>query len=258
MPFNINNTSNANTDLNGLIEYVNEVVENYDNLDELEKEQIKQFVLIEMKKYINVKIGSKLLGQLFILISKPDDDGYSEEVRIDYLVENVNAYFKTTNGSSWNRTNQSFLGKKYNIQRGHEKGSISSVKLEGINKHNTIDQAIRADIQSEIKKQRCAILFISENIECDHKDGLKDDGRVGNLETQSIDDFQPLCKTANMAKKSHCKKCKDTHKRFDAKQLGYSFGFTKGDENSPDCKGCYWYDPRAFNKAISKDYKKSR
>lgn len=32
--------------------------------------------------------------------------------------------------------------------------------------------------------------------------------------------------------------------------------FTMGDENSPNCKGCYWYDPKAFNKDISKDYKK--
>jgi hypothetical protein len=62
---------------------------------------------------------------------------------------------------------------------------------------------------------------ISENtkIEIDHKDGRKNDLHISDLHTQKIDDFQPLCKAANEVKRQICKKCKETDKRWDAKNL---------------------------------------
>ena len=83
---------------------------------------------------------------------------------------------------------------------------------------------------------------------------MKDDWKVGTKETQKLKDFQPLCKTANDAKRSHCKQYKETHKRYDAKQLGYSYSFTRVDENSPVCDGCYWNDPYEFNQEISENF----
>jgi hypothetical protein len=89
----------------------------------------------------------------------------------------------------------------------------------------------------------------SENtkIEIDHKDGRKDDWRVSDISTQRIEDFQPLCKAANDAKRQICKRCKETDKRWDAKNLlGNPYSFYEGDENYNDelgCKGCYQYDP---------------
>lgn len=77
-----------------------------------------------------------------------------------------------------------------------------------------------------------------------------------NPETQTIDDFQPLHKTVNDAKRAHCKKCIESHKRYNAKRLGYKEGWVYGSEEDAICKGCYWYDPKEFNKQISKDFKK--
>ena len=63
-----------------------------------------------------------------------------------------------------------------------------------------------------------------------------------------------LSKAANNAKRQHCKECRATDKRFDAKLLGYSVGQVKGNgvyEGS--CAGCYWYDPFVFNQEVSKN-----
>jgi hypothetical protein len=61
----------------------------------------------------------------------------------------------------------------------------------------------------------------SENtkIEIDHKDGRKNDKRISDLETQRIEDFQPLCKAANDIKRQICKKCRETNKRWNAKNI---------------------------------------
>ena len=88
------------------------------------------------------------------------------------------------------------------------------------------------------------------------KDGMKDDWRLNDKEMQKIEDFQPLSKTANDAKRQHCKKCLETGKRYNAKKLGYSESYTFGNEKSKTCVGCYWYDPIAFNKEISKNFEK--
>ena len=81
---------------------------------------------------------------------------------------------------------------------------------------------------------------------------------MNDLDKQSLDDFQPLSKAANDAKRSHCTACKASGKRYDATRLGYSVSFTKGDFNTANCQGCYWYDPIKFNKEISKNYNKDR
>lgn len=71
--------------------------------------------------------------------------------------------------------------------------------------------------------------------------------RVSDMETQKLEDFQPLCKAANDIKRQICKKCKETDKRWDAKNLiGNPYSFYEGDENYTDdlgCRGCYQYDP---------------
>jgi hypothetical protein len=40
-----------------------------------------------------------------------------------------------------------------------------------------------------------------------------------NSSTQKLEDFQPLSKAANDAKRQHCKICMRTGERFDAKKL---------------------------------------
>ncbi len=74
-----------------------------------------------------------------------------------------------------------------------------------------------------------------------------------NTSTQTLDDFQPLSKPANDAKRQICKKCKETNLRFDAKNLGYNISFIYGDIHYNEdlkCKGCFWYDPLEFRKKL--------
>lgn len=111
-----------------------------------------------------------------------------------------------------------------------------------------INQSIRNDILKNIQSKRCVILDISSNIECDHKDGMKNDWRLNDKSNQKLEDFQPLSKTVNDAKRQHCKKCIETEKRYDAKRLGYKESYILGTENSKTCVGCYWYNPKNFNK----------
>ena len=86
---------------------------------------------------------------------------------------------------------------------------------------------------------------------------MKNDWRLNDKNNQQIDDFQPLCKTANDSKRQHCKKCIETGKRYDAKRLGYKESYIYGSENSKTCVGCYWNDPRKFNEKISENFQKN-
>lgn len=183
---------------------------------------------------------------------------FSKEITIDTLT-NIHPGFRSTNGCQWARSDNSYLGKRYIIIRKHKNGKVFSVKLDGPNnKSIKRNRSIKKEIVDIISKQRCSILDIGSQIECDHKDGHYDVLTNQSIDTQKLSDFQPLSKAANDAKRSHCIKCIQSGKRYDAKRLGYSQSFIVGDENTKSCQGCYWYEPKYFNKIISKDYKKDK
>ncbi|MBP5444816.1 MAG: hypothetical protein J6Y28_01465 [Acholeplasmatales bacterium] len=221
-------------------------------IDKIKKSDVKDIIPL-IRKYREYEITSDILGMVFEKLYVTDT-GFSADIDIEDLV-GIHPAFRTKNGSTWNRDYVSYLGRKYNLVRGHTGGKISSVRCDGPLK-NPRAVKIRKDIWDKVTKKNCVILDIASNVECDHKDGLKDDWKVADPKMQVVDDFQPLCKTANMAKKDHCTKCKKTGKRYDAKRLGYSVSFLYGDENTKSCVGCYWYDPLKFNEVVSKEYKK--
>lgn len=229
-----------------------------DEKKEIEK-KIERLDGIELSAYLsskkNVVLTPLLLGKAFEKIAKPVD-GFSKAIGIDFLSD-IHPSFRTNNGGAWCRSDQGYLGKKYIIDRQHTSGMISSVKLDGFN-GNKVEKfrGIKKSIAEELSKQRCVILDISQNIEIDHKDGKYTNWKNISDETQEKSDFQPLCKTANIAKRQHCKKCKETGKRYNAMALGYKEGFILGTEDSQTCVGCYWHDPAYFNKTISKDFVK--
>lgn len=202
-----------------------------------------------------------MLFELYVGMNPDKNDAsswFSKETTIDELA-NIHPAFKSTNGCQWARSDNSYLGKKYIIVRGHKGGRVSTVKLDGANdKSIKRNRSIRKDIYDAISKQRCAILDVGNMIEVDHKDGHYDVLSNQDTSNQKQSDFQPLSKAANDAKRSHCAKCIKTGKRYDATLLGYSQGFILGDENTKTCQGCYWYDPKYFNKIISSDYKKDK
>lgn len=83
---------------------------------------------------------------------------------------------------------------------------------------------------------------------------------VSDVKTQRVEDFQPLCKAANDAKRQICKRCKETNKRWNAKNIkGNPYEFYEGDENYTDeqgCVGCYQYDPVEYRKSSIKKISK--
>jgi hypothetical protein len=197
-----------------------------------------------------MKKKSKSKTELFLELARPDEEGFSRCVSSD---EFVGEYSRLSlgNGGDWCRSDGS-LGRKFNIERIKEKGKIISVRLHGWRK-NPVNRVINSIIRKSIEKKRCAILDIG-NVEVDHKDGRLDDHRIFNPETQKLEDFQPLSKAANNAKRQHCKKCRETGKRFDARVLGYVKAVVQGDgEYRGTCVGCYWFDPKAFNRKISEE-----
>lgn len=207
-----------------------------------------------LRKFAKYELKGAHLGRAFEKMYV-QDEGYSSSIQMEELEKNHHS-FHTTNGGDWCRSDQSYLGKKYNIDRERRNGKIFSIRTDGYNKQNKIIQSIRPDILKEIQKKRCSILDISSNIECDHKDGMKDDWRLNDKSSQKTSDFQPLSKTANDAKRQHCKKCVESGKRYNAKRLGYSESYIYGKENSKTCVGCYWNDPIKFNSIISENFEK--
>lgn len=207
-----------------------------------------------LKKYNQYELKGAHLGRAFEKMFI-QEEGFSPSIPMSEL-EKYHHSFHTTNGGDWCRSDQSYLGKKYNIERENRGGRIFAVKADGYNKQTKINQSIRSDILKNIQSKRCTILDISTNIECDHKDGMKDDWRLNDKSYQKLEDFQPLSKTANDAKRQHCKKCIETGKRYDAKKLGYKESYILGTETSKTCVGCYWHDPKKFNEKISENFDK--
>jgi hypothetical protein len=137
--------------------------------------------------------------------------------------------------------------------------SIKYFKIFGL-KPEEGTRAIRKDILAHYKKQRCVHCGSNAEIQCDHKNGLYNDPRVLNLETQTLDDFQALCRHCNCQKRQIDKKTKSSKKRYGATNIislkCYEIDFIEGDatldlSNPNAMRGTYWYDPIAFHKHIA-------
>ena len=191
--------------------------------------------------------------ELFIKLAQPDENGVSRWIDIGEFVGEY-ACLTFGNGASWARK-ESTLARKYVIEfdKSITPGNgIDRIRLNGLN-NGDYSQHIRADIKRTIRAQRCVVLGTS-NPEVDHKNGMKNEDRVMRNEDQRLEDFQPLSKAANDAKRQYCKECRRTGIRYDAKKLGYPMSYYKGgathnnEENA--CEGCYWYDPIEFKKHL--------
>jgi DNA-binding protein YbaB len=198
--------------------------------------------------------------ELFLELAQPNSKGVSRWVDVTEF-KGKYSVLELLNGLSWGRKSSS-LAKKYIVETDKTKTSgvkIDRIRLNGFNTKKTFNQNIRKDIKDFYKDKKCVMLGIngkSENtkVEIDHKAGRKDDPRVSNIKTQSLDDFQPLSKAANDAKRQICKRCKETNKRWNAKNLkGNPFEFYVGDENFTKelgCKGCYQFDPVEYRRTV--------
>ena len=196
--------------------------------------------------------------ELFLELAKPNDKGISRWVNASEFVGKYKD-LQLGNGGSWCRASSS-LAKKYIVEFDKSKtsgNSFDAVRLIGFNTSKTFNQNIRQDIKDFYKNQNCVMLGINGNsentkIEIDHKDGRKDDHRISDTKTQKLEDFQPLTKAANDAKRQICKRCKENNLRWSAKNIkGNPYPFYEGDEKYTEelgCIGCYQYDPVAYRK----------
>lgn len=198
-----------------------------------------------------LKKGSK--AALFLELAQPDSLGFSRPVPVSEFTGPY-ASLKFGNGGDWIRQDGS-LAKRFNIRRHPEgKGKITQVELQGFKKV-VIQKPIPEGIRREVTAGRCVVLATGSP-QCDHKDGRLDDPRLSDASLVTVDDFQPLSRGANDAKRQHCLECRDTGNRFDAKRLGYSVGQVRGDGRyNGTCVGCYWHDPMFFNREVSKNFR---
>lgn len=87
----------------------------------------------------------------------------------------------------------------------------------------------------------CAVCGSASNVQSDHKNGRHTQGEQHG--------YQPLCAACNARKRSVCKVCTATGRRFDATTIGYPETWTSGTENynpKHGCAGCYWFDIADF------------
>lgn len=192
--------------------------------------------------------------ELFLELAKPNSDGVSRWVFVNEFVWKYKE-LQLWNWGSWCRK-ESSLAKEFIIEFDKKVTSwnwIDAVRLNWLNDEEKWSQHIRKDIKDIIRWQRCVILDTSKP-EVDHKNGWKNDLLVMNPKTQKLEDFQPLSKAANDAKRQHCKQCKQTWMRFDAKKLWYPISYIRWDEKhiweKTWCIGCFWYDPVEFRKHL--------
>ena len=184
-----------------------------------------------------------------------DENGCSEVIFIEDLVRDHGEKFQSNNGCQWARKG-SKLDKRYILTRfqakdmGGKGNKVVAVQVSGF-RETVENHSIPQQVRRALKDVPCAVLGVTtSDMEIDHKNGKY------NSEAYQDEDFQSFTKSVNDAKREHCKRCNATGCRFKASVLGYSVDFIEGDENSPTCQGCYWYDPQAFNRAVSANYMK--
>ena len=207
---------------------------------------------------------AKTKTELFLELASPNAQGFSRWVNVSEFVGSYKE-LKLGNGGSWCRK-ESTLAKKYFLEFNKSLtpgNSIDAIRTVGLNNSSTFNQAIRYDIKEYYKNKNCVMLGINGNsentkIEIDHKDGQKNNDRISNLSTQQKEDFQPLTKAANDAKRQICKRCIETRLRWDARNLeGNPISYYKGGASLDEygCEGCYQYDPVEYRKEVIKKAK---
>lgn len=175
--------------------------------------------------------------------------GISDWISIDDLTEAV-GFSVAGNGLALIQDDRG-LGTKYLVGKSYGKNNrkeVAAVRTTGF-RLDTKLQGPSEEIKKVINLQRCVMCSTSTSIECDHKDGRK------TSISDELKDFQPLCSHCNKVKRERCKECKKTGKRFDARALGYTSGWTTGgkyyDCLGHKCEGCYLYDVKSFIKEVT-------
>jgi hypothetical protein len=142
------------------------------------------------------------------------------------------------------------------FQNNNKGNGIIGIYVHSKRKNNQ-NRNIRDNIKKEITSLSCVICGTTATI-CDHKNDLYNDELL-TIETQTINDFQPLCNHCNLQKRQICKIEKQTGRLYSAKNIQrykiylFEFPWEKKvfDINDKNCKNdTYWFDPVEFDKKI--------
>ena len=138
------------------------------------------------------------------------------------------------------------------------KGKILKIRTAGYNNTKNKDRPIGKKIRDYYKNQ-CCVVCGNSSIIIDHKNDLYNDPKVLDVNTQTVDDFQPLCNSCNLRKRQVCKKSREIGKRYPATNIPimkvFGIDFIEGDEtldisNPESMVGTYWYDPKKFMECV--------
>ncbi len=132
-----------------------------------------------------------MLRDVFLKLACPDKNGKSRKVyKSEFIGDFSVLYF--TNGCNWMRSLKGY----YNYVTSG-RGNSWYIQLIGYDKHN-YSRTISKNIYDFYKNKRCAHTgfksSVQNPIEIDHKNGRYNEKSVLDINTQIIDDFQPLCR----------------------------------------------------------------
>lgn len=125
---------------------------------------------------------------------------------------------------------------------------IIGILVHHINNKKKKNRNVKKSIKDIIRKKNCVVCGSFSDICIDHKNDYYDDPKVLCLDTQVIDDFQPLCNHCNLQKRQVCKVEKETKKIYSAKNIPQfrEFRFDFPWEKTNAKSESYWYDPVEF------------
>lgn len=206
-----------------------------------------------MRDRVNKINPNTQLGRL-LFYSPIDLYGRSNIFYFSNIINEKDRRLIPNNGVQWERNTRKYL----NVKLIKEGNKTIGYKFDGFNINNEIkNRQINPEIRKYFDDKNCAHTGSpNKNYnkhEIDHKNGRYNEDNVFNIETQKIDDFQPLTQESNKQKREVCKKCKKTNKRYDATYLGYNISVIEGilEYNEElGCVGCYWYDCNKFKKSL--------
>ena len=223
---------------------------------------------------------------LFKNLARVNSRGLSRIVSVHEFTGDY-ASLQLGNGGSWSRFD-GVLGRQYKLATYKANGTLrtswecSDREQEGLlegfqdyrQQHNLVTSGnqilllklhglqglesgrpIASRIRQHFRGQSCVACGTSSQIEIDHKNGLYNDPHVLSVETQTPDDFQPLCKHCNDVKRQAIKKMRHEGRRPSGQDIPalipLGVNYTQGDDtfNLEDVDwgvGTYWYDPIAF------------
>jgi hypothetical protein len=211
------------------------------------------FTIKKQHKRQNVKMKSAKKIQVINLF-KPNADGKSQWITREAIDKTILNWGKNGNA----RHGIYFGDNRYKWEKKSGRfGKITALRTIGHSDNELYGatRPVRPDIKTYFKKLPCLHCGSTSGVVADHKNGLYNDPRVLNTETQINEDFQPLCKGCNTIKREWERKTRVYKKRQPPPPsillLSGGASFTIGDETLEEndtewYKGTYWGDIDAF------------